>query len=324
MAIPTLKCGVSEMPVVGLGTWQSKPGEVTKSVSHALKVGYKHIDCAHVYGNEAEVGAAFTESFSTGVCKREEIFVTSKLWNTFHRKEDIAAACDETLKNLAIDYLDLYLIHWPVAFEAGKGTLFPKNADDSFMIDTKDPDFSETWGGMEELVKAGKVKNIGLSNFTIEQIEEVLSTATIKPACLQVESHPHLPNLPLLEYCKSKDMVFVAYSPLGNPGSMFANSETPNILRDPTVLEIAAVHGVSAGQVLIRYQLDKGNVTIPKSITPSRIEQNQQVFHFTLTSDQVNALSDLSKAFAAPGRRTCRVVGWAESRYYPFREELDN
>jgi len=322
MTCPTIKCGVSEIPVVGLGTWQSKPGVVGAAVEKALSSGYKHIDCAHVYQNEAEIGESFTKMFGEGGIKREDIFITSKLWNTFHRADEVEAACDTTLKNLQLDYLDLYLIHWPVGLEPGKGTLFPVDDDKVALMDSKAPSFAETWGAMEKLVESGKCKNIGLSNFNQAQIEEVLSSAKIKPANLQVESHPHLPNLELLEFCKKNDISFVAYSPLGNPGSAFRREDQVDLLHDEDVLKIAQKHSVSAGQVLIRYQVDKGNVVIPKSVTPSRIEENLNVFGFSLDSSDMDTLNNLYKKVGPKGYRTCSVQHWKNSPHYPFASEL--
>lgn len=322
MSYPTIKCGVSEMPVVGLGTWQSKPGVVGAAVETALSVGYKHIDCAHVYQNEAEIGESFAKMFGEGGIKREEIFITSKLWNTFHRADEVEAACDTTLKNLQLEYLDLYLIHWPVALEPGKGTLFPVDDDKVSMMDTKSPSFAETWGALEKLVESGKCKNIGLSNFNIAQIEEVLGCAKIKPANLQVESHAHLPNLELLDFCKKHGMSFVAYSPLGNPGSVFRKEDQVDLLHEEEVLKIGQKHGVTAGQVLIRYQVEKGNAVIPKSVTPSRIEENLNVFGFSLDAADVETLNNLYKKVGPKGWRTCAVPHYKHSPFFPFASEM--
>jgi len=295
MSMPTITCGVSQLPVVGLGTWQSKPGEVGRAVEHALTNGYKHIDCAMVYQNEPEIGESFAKVFGSGAVKREDVFITSKLWNTFHRADEVPKACQKTLTDLKLDYIDLYLIHWPITTEPGQG-LFPTDADKKPLWDTKSPSFSETWGALEQLVAEGKVKNIGLSNFNIAQITEVLSFAKVAPACLQVESHPHLPNLELLEFCKKHGIAFVAYSPLGNPGSVFKREDQVDLFHDEDVKSIAAKHGATVGQVLIRYQVDKGNVVIPKSITPSRIEENLNILNFQLdTADMAPSTASIRR-----------------------------
>ncbi|KAL5264803.1 hypothetical protein ACHWQZ_G005763 [Mnemiopsis leidyi] len=314
---PTIKCGVSEMPVVGLGTWQSDPGVVGAAVETALSVGYRHIDCAHIYQNEQEIGAVFSKMFGKGDIKREEVFITGKLWNTFHRPEEVEVTCDVTLSDLQLDYLDLYLIHWPVSLQPGMG-LIPMDENKVSMLDSKAPTFAETWGALEKLVESGKCKNIGLSNFNIAQIEEVLSFAKIKPANLQVESHPHLPNLELLEFCKKHEISFVAYSPLGNPGSAFRHKKQVDLLQDEDLVQIAERHNVSPGQVLVRYQIDKGNAVIPKSVTPSRIEENLNVFRFSLDAGDMETLNNLYKKVGPEGFRTCGAPQWKHSPKYPF------
>merc|ERR1712059_153006 len=193
------------------GTWKSAPGQVTEAVEHALKSGYRHIDCAAVYGNEAEVGAGIRAS---GVA-REDIFVTSKLWNTKHHPEDVEAACRKTLADLGLNYLDLYLIHWPVAFERGD-VAFPKNEDGSLRYDIETHP-TTTWLAMEKLVEKGLVRTIGLSNFNSEQITDILKKGSIKPVTNQVECHPYLTQAKLLEFCKERDITLTAYSPLGSP-----------------------------------------------------------------------------------------------------------
>ena len=159
----------ASMPLVGLGTWKSKPGEVAEAVKCAIEVGYRHIDCATAYGNEEEVGSALKEKLGVA-CEREELFVTSKLWNTFHHPDDVRPACVKTLKDLGLAYLDLYLIHWPTAFERG-GVLFPKNPDGKMRY--ADTPFTDTWKAMEKLVEEGLCRHIGLSNFNSKQINEV-------------------------------------------------------------------------------------------------------------------------------------------------------
>lgn len=210
----TLSSG-GAMPLVGLGTWQAPPGEVGAAVKVALESGYKHIDCAACYGNEAEIGAVFAEMFA-GPTKREDIFITSKLWNSEHAPADVKPAVLKTLADLQVEYLDLYLIHWPQNFEKTQGTTcsFPRNEDGSIRYDL-DTKSEETWAAMEALVEEGLVKAIGLSNFNSVQISSIISSCKIKPAVLQVEIHPYFSQEPLVSFCKEQGIVVTAYSPLG-------------------------------------------------------------------------------------------------------------
>ena len=173
----------NKVPVFGLGTWKSKPGEVTEAVKNAIDIGYRHFDCAHVYGNEKEVGEAIKAKIEEGVVKREDLFITSKLWNTFHRPDLVEKAIKQTLNNFGLDYIDLYLIHWPVGYQEG-GELFPTS--DEGVILLSDVDYLDTWKAMEEVLKKGLTKNIGVSNFNSEQITRLLENASVKPVTNQV------------------------------------------------------------------------------------------------------------------------------------------
>ena len=201
------------MPVIGLGTWKADPNTVGRAVSIALRNGYKHFDCAAVYGNEKEVGKALSAS----TVPREALFVTSKLWNSEHAPEDVRPAVTQTLCDLQLDYLDLYLVHWPQAFAKVANTHagFPKQPDGSIVYDFT-TSIETTWGAMEKLVDCGLVKSIGLSNFNQEQIETVLRVARIKPAVLQIESHPFLAQDQLISFCLRHGIVVTVYSPLAS------------------------------------------------------------------------------------------------------------
>jgi glycerol 2-dehydrogenase (NADP+) len=245
MAVNThfkLNTGAS-IPAVGLGTWQSAPGEVAAAVEHALKSGYRHIDAAFVYGNENEVGQGLKAAFDSGI-KREEVFVTSKLWCTFHR--DPQKCLDKTLENLGLEYLDLWLMHWPVPMNPkGNHPLFPKHEDGSRDLDTE-WSYVQTWKGMEEVQKSGKVKAIGVSNFSVPFLETLLKDVSIVPAANQIENHPYLPQQEIVEFCQSKDILVQAYSPLGSTGSP--------LFQEEGVKEVAKKHNVGPGTVLISYQ----------------------------------------------------------------------
>jgi len=276
----TLNNGM-KMPILGLGTWKSKSGEVEKAVEHAIKSGYRHIDCAACYGNEVEVGAGI----KAGGVARSELFITSKLWNNKHHPEDVEAACKKSLADLGLDYLDLYLVHWPVAFERGD-VPFPKNEDGTVRYDTTIPPI-ETWLAMEKLLAKGLVKSIGVSNFNSEQIADVLAKGSIVPVTNQVECHPYLNQAKLFNLCKDKGITLTAYSPLGSPDRPWAKPDDVKLLDDQKIVAMAAKYGKSPAQIIIRWQVQRGVIVIPKSVTPARIVENSSVFDFKLTDAEM-------------------------------------
>ncbi|KAG5888071.1 hypothetical protein JTB14_010045 [Gonioctena quinquepunctata] len=264
--VPTVKFNNGQtFPIFGLGTWKSKPGEVTQAVKDAIDIGYRHIDCAHVYGNEPEVGEALKAKFADGTVKLEPALKT-------------------TLKNLGIEYLDLYLIHWPFAWKEG-GDLFPKAADGTMAY--SDVDYVDTWKAMEEVQKKGLTKSIGVSNFNKKQVERILQSCTIKPVTNQVEVHPYLNQKKLIEYLKSKDIIVTAYSPLGSPDRPWAKPGDPQLLDDPKIKKIAEKYKKTPAQVVLKYQVQRGCITIPKSVTKSRIQQNFEIWDFTLSPEDM-------------------------------------
>ncbi|KAE8414973.1 NADP-dependent oxidoreductase domain-containing protein [Aspergillus pseudocaelatus] len=257
----------AEIPALGLGTWQSAPGEVEKAVSHAISVGYRHIDGAFCYQNEEEVGKGIKEALASGKVKREDLFVTTKLWCTYHSR--VEEALDQSLKNLGLDYVDLYLMHWPLAMNPnGNHPLFPKHEDGSRDI-VHSHSHVETWKNMEKLLSTKKVKAIGVSNYSVRYLEQLLPQATVVPAVNQIENHPSLPQQEIVDYCKEKGIHITAYSPLGSTGSPLFTAEP--------IVEVAKSKRVTPATVLLSWHIARGSSVLAKSVTPSRIEANRQL-----------------------------------------------
>jgi diketogulonate reductase-like aldo/keto reductase len=254
----TLRGGV-EIPMLGLGVYLSPPGRVTRdAVRVALELGYRHVDTARVYRNEADVAAGLAES---GI-PRDEVFLTTKLWNADHGYDQTLRACAASLKRLGTDRIDLYLVHWPV-----EGLRH------------------ETWRAMEQLLADGSVRAIGVSNYTIRHLEELLGRAKVPPAVNQVELHPFLHQRELLAFCRRHGIQVEAYAPLVKAERM----------DHPVIARIARKHGRTPAQVLVRWSLQHELVAIPKSVRPERIEENADVFSFALGPEDMEALDGLDE-----------------------------
>lgn len=275
-----------KMPVIGLGTWKSEDEKVYQAVRWAVKAGYQHVDCAAVYGNEATVGQALHDAVAEGDIERKNLFVTSKLWNTAHKPADVRPALEQSLKDLQTDYLDLYLIHWPIAEDPQSGEIL-------------DIPQEETWAEMEKAQKDGLVRSIGVSNFTQTKLKNLMDKAEIMPAVNQVEIHPYLAQNGLVEFCRNNQIVVTAYAPLGSgdrPDPMKEAGE-PSLLADRVVADIAKKNKVTPAQVLIAWGLARGLVEIPKSVQFDRIEENLGALNVTLDADDMKRLNSIDETF---------------------------
>ena len=279
------------MPAIGLGTWKSAPGEVYDAAREAIRIGYRHIDCAALYGNEPEIGLALTDAINEGDVQREDVWITSKLWNNAHLKKDVKPALGQTLKDLQLDYLDLYLIHWPIALKPGVS--FPSSEDD--FLSLKEIPTAVTWKAMEDCVQAGLIRHIGVSNFSIKKIKDLLSVCAIRPEVNQIELHPFLQQQQMLEYCNNEGIVLTAYAPLGSSDrrSQLKVPGEPSLLKNPTIQEIAQAHKVKTAQVLIRWAIQRGTSAIPKSVNQERMKQNLDAATIVLSDEDMDKIAAL-------------------------------
>jgi D-xylose reductase len=306
----TLTTG-AQLPSVGFGFWKVERSAAAEVAYQAIAAGYRHLDCACDYGNEAEVGQGIRQALGEGLCRREDLWITSKLWNTYHSQEHVRLACERSLNDLGLNYLDLYLIHFPIAqkfvpFDVRypPGWVTDPAAEKPHMEEVKVP-ISETWRAMEQLVDEGLVKQIGICNFGTSLIRDLLSYARIRPAVLQVESHPFLTQEKLLRYCTQEGIAFTAFSPLG-PASYYGlgmASPSDSLLDNRIIQCIGLERGRSAAQVLIRWGIQRGTSVIPKTSIVERMKENLNVFDFELSESDMQAISHFNqhRRFNDPG-----------------------
>ena len=293
----------AEMPAIGLGTYGSDHvmhEKVAEAVLGAARVGYRHFDCASVYGNEDLIGNSLKQIQADGV-RREDLWITSKVWNDMHGKTNVITACKQTLQDLQLDYLDLYLVHWP----------FPNYHPPKCDVESRSPDarpyiheeYMDTWAGMEALVEMGLVKAIGVSNVTISKLEKILRDAHIRPAANQIELHPHFQQPELYDFICKSDMIAIGYSPVGSPARP-ERDRTPEdtvAIEDPVMVRIAREHGIHPATLCVKWAEQRGQVPIPFSTTPRNYLANlESVTTPPLTDEEMNEIAGIDK--------NCRLI----------------
>lgn len=282
------------MPLVGFGVWRVEGKDMKDLVINAIKIGYRHFDCAADYKNETEVGEALAGAFQSGLVKREDLFITTKLWNSDHGH--VFEACKDSLKKLQLDYLDLYLIHFPVATKhTGVGTTDSALDEDGVLeIDTT-ISLETTWRAMEDLVSKGLVRSIGISNYDIFLTRDCLAYSKVKPAVNQIETHPYFQRDSLVKFCLKHSVSITAHTPLGGAA---ANTEwfgSVSCLDDPVLKGLAAKYKRTVAQIVLRWGIQRNTVVIPKTSNLKRLEENFQVFDFELTKEDMDQIRSLDR-----------------------------
>ncbi|KAG9130425.1 hypothetical protein Leryth_004383 [Lithospermum erythrorhizon] len=291
----TLNNGL-KMPMIGLGVWRTEGKDLKNLMINAIKIGYRHFDCAADYKNEAEVGEALEEALQTGLVKREDLFITTKLWNSDHAH--VVEACKDSLTKLRLEYLDLYLVHFPVATShTGVGTTDSAIGEDGVLdIDTT-ISLETTWHSMEELVSLGLARSIGISNYDIFLTRDCLAYSKIKPAVNQIETHPYFQRESLVKFCQKHGICVTAHTPLG--GAM-ANTEwfgTVSCLDDPVLKGLADKYKKTVAQIALRWGIQRNTVVIPKTSKPDRLPENFEVFDFELSEEDMELMKTMERKY---------------------------
>jgi len=284
-----------KMPILGLGTWKSGSGDVYGAVREAIKMGYRHFDCAPLYMNEPEIGLAIKDAISDGEVEREDLWITSKLWNNSHGNENVVPAIKKTLADLQIKYLDLWLIHWPIALKTGVS--FPKKASDYLSLE--EVPLTDTWKGMEKALDLGLTRHIGVSNFSLKKLKDIVSNCKIKPEVNQVEMHPLLQQKELTDYCKGENIKITAYSPLGSKdrASALKSSDEKDMMKDPVIVDIANKHNCTPAQILLAWSVNRGIAVIPKSVNFNRMQENLKAAEIVLKPEDLTEIAKMDKHY---------------------------
>lgn len=280
-----------KMPALGLGTWKSAKGEVYTAVRKALEIGYRHFDCALLYGNEKEIGEAFSDAMKAGEVKRDDLWITSKLWNNSHQKAYALPSIQTSLDDLQLDYLDLYLIHWPVALN--REVLFPQTGAD--LVSLSEVPLSETWEAMLQLKEMGLTHHVGVSNFSIKKLEEVTAATGVRPEVNQLELHPFLQQWPMVDYCREHGIVLTGYCPLGSsdrPANRIVDGE-PKLFENEVIRDLAQARGCSAAQLMLAWAVNRETSVIPKSVNAGRLQENLAAADIKLTEEEMKAMRKL-------------------------------
>ena len=306
-----LSAGHSEVPQLGLGTWGvDKADDLAQLFNFGIQCGYRHFDSASMYKNEHLTGELLSQHIGKTV-SRQEIFITSKLANNVHAPKRVKPAITKTLQDLQLDYLDLYLIHWPMAtFDHGMQAYDPEELKVSYV---------ETYQAMEDLQQEGLTKAIGICNTNTKQLDHLISESDTKPAVVQMEIHPYLTQQKMIDYCQEHGIVVTAYGPLGSPQRPWREESSPNLLEDSTVKQIADKHNKTVAQILLRFAIQREITVLTRSINPERIEQNSEIFDFVLDDDDMSSLFNLNQNFRGMGYSSA-----LDHPDHPFREGIDD
>ncbi|MEA5260824.1 aldo/keto reductase [Arcicella aquatica] len=283
------------IPMLGLGTWKSAKGEIYQTVRKAIEIGYRHFDCALIYGNEHEIGQAISDAINNKEVTRNELWITSKLWNNRHKKVDIQPTIEITLDSLKLEYLDLYLIHWPVALL--NNVNYPK--DGSEMVDLKHIPLVETWQGMIALKENNLTKHIGVSNFSIKKINELINETGVCPEALQLELHPFLQQNKIVDFANANNIILTGFCPLGSsdrPINRITAGE-PKLFENKTIIDIAQEKGNTPAQIMLAWAINRGTSVIPKSVNPQRLKENIEAADIELTPLEMEKINKLDQHY---------------------------